>query len=76
MRVKVRLMQRFFIPPSLATGFMGLALGPGGGAVLPLSTNMETYAAMLIAFISSAPAFTSRSGEEQGASVGQMWVYC
>lgn len=55
---------------------MGLALGPGGGAVLPLSTNMETYAAMLIAFISSAPAFTSRSGEEQGASVGQMWVYC
>lgn len=75
LRVKVRLMQRFFIPPSLAAGFMGLALGPGGGAVLPLSTNMGTYAAMLIAFIFSALALTSRRGEEQGASVGRMWAY-
>ena len=28
MRVKIRFIQKLFIPPSLLAGFMGLALGP------------------------------------------------
>ena len=48
MRVKLRLMQKFFIPPSLAAGFLGLAFGPGGMDVLPLSSQLGTYAGILI----------------------------
>lgn len=75
LRVKLRLMQKFFIPPSLAAGFLGLALGPGGFDVLPLSSNMGTYASILIAFIFGSLALTSQRSEEQGASIGRMWAY-
>ena len=30
MRVKIRFIQRLFIPPSLLAGFIGLSLGPHG----------------------------------------------
>ena len=75
LRVKLRLMQKFFIPPSLAAGFMGLALGPGGFDVLPLSSNMGTYASILIAFIFGSLALTSQRSEGQGTSIGRMWAY-
>ncbi len=75
MRVKLKLMQKFFIPPSLAAGFLGLALGPGGADVLPLSSYMSTYAGILIAFIFGSLAITSQRNEEQGASIGRMWAY-
>lgn len=75
LRVKLRLMQKFFIPPSLAAGFLGLALGPGGFDVLPLSSNMGTYASILIAFIFGSLALTSQRSEAQGASIGRMWAY-
>lgn len=75
LRVKLRLMQKFFIPPSLAAGFLGLALGPGGFDVLPLSSNMGTYASILIAFIFGSLALTSQRSEGQGTSIGRMWAY-
>ena len=75
LRVKLRLMQKFFIPPSLAAGFLGLALGPGGFDVLPLSSNMGIYASILIAFIFGSLALTSQRSEAQGASIGRMWAY-
>lgn len=75
LRVKLKLMQKFFIPPSLAAGFLGLALGPGGMDVLPLSQNMGTYAGILIAFIFGSLALTSQRSEEQGAAIGRMWAY-
>ena len=42
-RVKVQLAQRYFIPPSLMAGFMGLVFGPGGLDWLPLSNNMGIW---------------------------------
>ena len=75
LRVKLRLMQKFFIPPSLAAGFLGLALGPGGLDVLPLSSYMGTYAGILIAFIFGSLALTSQRSEGQGGSIGRMWAY-
>jgi len=74
LRVKLKLMQKFFIPPSLAAGFLGLALGPGGMDVLPLSQNMGTYAGILIAFIFGSLALTSQSREQQCAPIGRMWA--
>ena len=38
MRVKIRFIQRLFIPPSLLAGFIGLSLGPHGFGIIPLST--------------------------------------
>ena len=51
MRVKIRFIQRLFIPPSLLAGFIGLSLGPHGFGIIPLSTQTGTYAGILIAFI-------------------------
>ena len=64
MRVKLRLMQKFFVPPSLAAGFLGLAFGPGGMDVLPLSSQLGTYAGILIAFIFGSLAITSQRGDD------------
>ncbi|MBR5876237.1 MAG: hypothetical protein IKZ10_05305 [Akkermansia sp.] len=75
LRVKLKLMQKFFIPPSLAAGFLGLVFGPGGMDVLPLSSYMGTYAGILIAFIFGSLALTSQRAEGQGASIGRMWAY-
>ena len=49
MRVKIRFIQRLFIPPSLLAGFIGLSLGPHGFGIIPLSTQTGTYAGILIA---------------------------
>ena len=62
-RVKVKLIQKLFIPPSLLAGVLGLALGPNGLGWLPLSGSMGTYAAVLIALVFgalplSSPKFT------------------
>lgn len=75
-RVKVSLAQRYFIPPSLLAGFMGLAFGPGGLSWLPLSGNMGTYASILIAFIFGCLPFASDTkGKKAGSRVKRMWVY-
>ena len=39
LRVKVKWIQKLFIPPSLLAGFIGLALGPYGFDILPLSNQ-------------------------------------
>ena len=76
-RVKVKLIQKLFIPPSLLAGVIGLALGPNGLGWLPLSGSMGTYAAVLIALVFgalplSSPKFTVK---EVAGRVGPMWVY-
>lgn len=76
-RVKVKLIQKLFIPPSLLAGVLGLALGPNGLGWLPLSGSMGTYAAVLIALVFgalplSSPKFTIK---EVAGRVGPMWVY-
>ena len=76
-RVKVKLIQKLFIPPSLLAGVLGLALGPNGLGWLPLSGSMGTYAAVLIALVFgalplSSPKFTVK---EVAGRVGPMWVF-
>lgn len=77
MRVKLKFMQKLFIPPSLVAGFLGLALGPNGLDVLPLSHNMGTYAGILIAFVFGALPLASErsSGKGKGMEIGHMWAY-
>jgi len=77
LRVKVRLIQKLFIPPSLLAGILGLAFGPNGLGWLPLSGNVSTYAAILIAVVFgalplSAPGFKVK---EVAHRVGPMWAY-
>lgn len=76
-RVKVKFVQQLFIPPSLIAGLLGLALGPNGLGWLPLSNNLSSYAAVLIALVFSTLPFSSQksSVKEVAKRVGPMWVY-
>ena len=76
-RVKVKLIQQLFIPPSLIAGVLGLALGPNGLGWLPLSGSMGTYAAVLIALVFGALPLSSPkfSVKEVAGRVGPMWVF-
>ena len=77
LRVKVRLIQRLFIPPSLLAGVLGLAFGPNGLGWLPLSGNVSTYAAILIAVVFGALPLSSPSFKvkEVAHRVGPMWAF-
>ena len=76
-RVKVKLIQKLFIPPSLIAGVLGLAFGPNGLGWLPLSGSMGTYAAVLIALVFGALPLSSPkfSAKEVAGRVGPMWAY-
>ena len=74
MRVKIKFKQKLFIPPSLLAGFIGLALGPHGFDVLPISSQTGTYAGILIAFIFGALPLTSQK-TKGNQEIGAMWVY-
>ena len=74
-RVKIRWIQQLFIPPSLIAGFLGLALGPNGFELIPLSEYTGVYASILIACIFSCLPFSSGKGKAAGNNVGRMWLY-
>ncbi len=75
-RVKVKLAQQLFIPPSLIAGFLGLGLGPEGLGILPFSNQLGVYASILIALIFSCLPFSSGGdGKKQGSNIGRMWAY-
>lgn len=75
MRVKIKWVQKLFIPPSLLAGFIGLSLGPYGFDLLPISNQTGTYAGILIAFIFGALPLTSQKAKGNSAEIGSMWVY-
>ena len=75
MRAKLKWVQKLFIPPSLLAGFIGLAFGPYGFDLLPLSTQTGTYAGILIAFIFGALPLTSQKAQGGNKEIGTMWVY-
>lgn len=76
-RVKVKLVQKLFIPPSLLAGLLGLALGPHGLGWIPFSGNLSSYAAVLIALVFATLPFSAQkaSVKEVVTRVGPMWVY-
>ena len=51
LRAKFTVFQKFLIPSPLIAGFIGLALGPNGLKVLPLSNNLGVYASVLIVLV-------------------------
>ena len=77
LRVKVRLIQKLFIPPSLLAGLLGLVFGPNGLGWIPLSGNVGTYSAILIAVVFGALPFSSPrfKVKEVARRVGPMWAY-
>lgn len=54
LRAKVKLFQKFLIPPALIGGFLALLLGPNGYKVIPFSSSLGTYAGILIVLIFAA----------------------
>ena len=75
MRVKIKWIQKLFIPPSLLAGFIGLACGPHGFDILPISEQTGTYAGILIAFIFGALPLTSQKAKGNQQEIGAMWIY-
>ena len=77
LRVKVRLIQKLFIPPSLIAGLLGLAFGPNGLGWLPLSASISVYPAILIAVVFGALPLSSKGFKvgEVARRVGPMWAY-
>ena len=76
-RVKVKIIQKLFIPPSLIAGIIGLALGPNGLGWIPFSNELGTYAGILIALVFGALPLSSPkvSMKEVSGRVGPMWIY-
>jgi ESS family glutamate:Na+ symporter len=76
-RVKVKLVQKLFVPPSLIAGLLGLAFGPNGLGWLPFSNNLASYAAVMIALVfGSLPLSSPKSSvKEVVTRVGPMWIY-
>lgn len=75
LRVKIKFIQKLFIPPSLLAGFLGLALGPHGFDLIPLSTYTGVYAGILIAFIFGSLPLTSQKTKGNKSAIGSMWAY-
>lgn len=75
-RVKVKLIQKLFIPPSLIAGALGLAFGPNGVGWLPLSGSLGSYASVLIALVFGALPLSSSNVKfkEVAGRVGPMWA--
>ena len=74
-RVKVKGIQRFLIPPAVIAGIFGLVLGPEVLGWLPLSGSLGAYASVLIAFVFATLPFTSTSKAREVAKVKRMWGY-
>ena len=77
LRVKVKLIQQLFIPPSLLAGFLGLILGPNGFDIIPFSDQLGTYAGVLIALVfASLPLSSPKIRiKETVKKVGPIWAF-
>ena len=77
LRVKVKWIQKLFIPPSLIAGLLGLILGPNGLDWIPFSNYLSDYSAILIAFVFGALPLSSPKIKMKTVTekVGPMWAY-
>jgi Na+/glutamate symporter len=76
-RCYVPLFQKYMLPASLTAGFLGLAFGPNGLGYLPLSSQLGTYASILIVLVFGALPIGSKMSNVKsfGREVGEMWSY-
>ena len=61
LRARVGVLQRLFLPAGVIGGFLGLALGPNGADLLPLSDAFAQYPGILIALVFAALPFAAAS---------------
>ncbi|RZU63578.1 ESS family glutamate:Na+ symporter [Zhihengliuella halotolerans] len=76
LRAKVPFIQSIFLPSSLIAGVLGLVLGPKMLGIIPFSSEISSYAGVLIAVVFAALPFTSKVASLKGVmrSVGTMWA--
>ena len=76
-RVKLKIIQKLFIPPRLIAGILGLTFGPNGPGWLPLSSFVSVYPAIFIALVFGALPLSSPkfSFKQVAGRVGPMWAY-
>lgn len=77
LRARVGLLQRLFLPASVIGGLLGLALGPNGAGVVPLSEAFPSYPGILIALVFAALPLSSERVDLKGASrpLTEMWGF-
>lgn len=75
-RAKVKPAQMLFLPASIIAGILGLLLGPNGFGIIPLSDQIGTYPAILIAIIfASLPLGQTFNLQAIAGRVGALWSY-
>lgn len=76
-RAKVKFVQQMFLPASIIAGLLALLLGPNGLELLPFSSQMGVYPAILIAVIfGTLPLLSPRiDWNAIKTRVGSMWSY-
>ncbi|MBL1066059.1 sodium/glutamate symporter [Streptomyces sp. 7-21] len=75
-RARLRIVQRLMLPSSVIAGFLGLLLGPEILDVLPFSSELGTYASVLIVVVFACLALTNESGFGGfGKSTGNFSLY-
>jgi ESS family glutamate:Na+ symporter len=76
-RSHVPIFQKYMIPASLTAGFIGLTFGPNGLGYIPFSSQLGTYASILIVLVFGALPIGSKMSNVKsfGREVGEMWSY-
>lgn len=75
LRAKVKIFQKFLIPPALIAGFLALLLGSSGLGILPFSSSLGTYASVLIVVVFAAMVIGDTPSKEamSGPAIGGMF---
>jgi len=76
-RAKVKFIQQMFLPASIIAGLLALLFGPNGLGLLPFSSQIGVYPAILIAVIfGTLPLLSPRiDWNAIKTRVGSMWSY-
>ena len=77
LRSRVRIVQRLFLPASVTGGCLGLALGPNGADLLPISAAAGTYPGILIGLVFATLPFASHHTSLRSVSgrIASLWAY-
>ncbi|MQA10520.1 MAG: sodium:glutamate symporter [Pseudonocardiaceae bacterium] len=74
-RATIGIVQRLLLPASIIAGVLGLALGPHGAGLLPLSEELETYATILTAVVFGSLPLSGSFTRGRLRRARVMWSY-